>query len=247
MMLKPMRAKDGQKTIADEPDLLAAFSPRNGDLLPEEVGYRAKRLVWWRCSVVSTHEWQAAPAAMKGCPFCADPRTDSPHPESAAMPKAARPVSAPTDRPPQSAPVSRPADPPSRPPPSSPAGLRALPIDLDLLEDAFCDGALCFLSPLTGEVFLPRKWREDCPGYVRVPYADRRKWIPDFIAAYVVDPRRQASLREAASSNEFLPHLDEKEEVQWAAYTAARCGMELRAWLEGLGIRVIPRRSGRTR
>jgi hypothetical protein len=246
MMLKPMRAKDGQKTIADDPDLLVAFSPRNGDLLPEEVGYRAKRLVWWRCSVVSTHEWQAAPAAMKGCPFCADSRGDNLHPESAAMPKAARPSPAPTDRP-QSGPASRPPDPPSRPPPSSATGLRALPIDLDLLEDAFCDGALCFLSPLTGEVFLPRKWREDCPGYVRVPYADRRKWIPDFIGGYVTDPRRQAILRESAGSNDFLQHLDEKEEVQWAAYTAARCGMELRAWLEGLGIRVIPRRSGRTR
>ena len=90
MMLKPMRAKDGQKTIADEPDLLAAFSPRNGDLMPEEVGYRAKRLVWWRCSVASTHEWQAAPAAMKGCPFCADSRGENLHPESAAMPHKAR-------------------------------------------------------------------------------------------------------------------------------------------------------------
>jgi hypothetical protein len=245
MMLKPMRAKDGQKTIADDPELFAAFSPRNGDLLPEDVGYRAKRLVWWRCHVVPTHEWQAAPAAMKGCPFCAE-REGNLHPESAAMPKAARPLAPPSERP-QPAPVSRPPDPPSRPPAAPATGLRALPIDLDLLEDAFCDGALCFLSPVTGEVFLPRKWREDCPGYVRVPYADRRRWIPDFIAAYVGDPRRQAVLREAPGSNDFLQSLDEKEEVQWAAYTAARCGMELRAWLEGLGIRVIPRRSGRTR
>ncbi len=263
MMLKPMRAKETQKTIADDPELAAAFSPKNGDLSPEEVGYRARRLVWWRCSVVPTHEWQAAPAAMKGCPFCAEGRGDGHLPESAAMPKAAqdlgeesayvahrsstvraRPSSVPTAPPPSVQP-SVPLPAPSAPPPAS--GLRALPIDLDLLEEAFVDGALCFLSPLTGEVFLPRKWRDDCPGYVRVPYADKRRWIPDFITVYVTQPRRQALLREAAAANEFLQKLDEKEEVQWAAYSAARCGMDLRAWLEGLGIRVIPRRSGRAR
>jgi Probable Zinc-ribbon domain len=254
MMLKPMRAKDGQKTIADDPDLLAAFSPKNGDLAPQEVGYRARRLVWWRCTATPVHEWQAAPAAMKGCPVCAEARQDGHLPESAAMPKAARPSGAPTEPP---GPVQSTLPPPAstRPsvapaptrPSAAPPGLRALPIDLDLLEEAFCDGALCFLSPLTGEVFLPRKWRDDCPGYVRVPYADRRKWVPDFIAAYVGDPRRQALLQEANTASEFAQSLDEKEEVQWAAYSAARCGMELRSWLEGLGIRVIPRRSGRAR
>jgi hypothetical protein len=269
MMLKPMRAKETQKTIADDPELAAAFSPKNGDLSPDEVGYRARRLVWWRCSVSPTHEWQAAPAAMKGCPFCAEGRVEGHLPESAAMPKAmhdagdesayvvhrsstvrARPSAAPSAPPPVAQPTSTaPPAAPSRPPlpPAPGTGLRALPIDLDLLEEAFVDGALCFLSPLTGEVFLPRKWRDDCPGYVRVPYADKRRWIPDFITAYVTQPRRQAALREAAATNEFLQKLDEKEEVQWAAYSAARCGMELRAWLEGLGIRVIPRRSGRAR
>jgi len=97
MMLKPMRAKDGQKTIADDPDLLVAFSPRNGDLLPEEVGYRAKRLVWWRCSLVPTHEWQAAPAAMKGCPFRSDSRADNVHPESAGH-ASSRPAQPPAHR-----------------------------------------------------------------------------------------------------------------------------------------------------
>jgi hypothetical protein len=259
MMLKPMRAKDGQKTVADDPDLLAAFSPKNGDLAPQDVGYRARRLLWWRCATVPSHEWQAAPAAMKGCPFCADVRHDGHLPESAAMPKATRPSVTPTEPPSQGSPTlpppasSRPSTAPSSQASSSPLAplaplaLRALPIDLDLLEEAFCDGALCFLSPLTGEVFLPRKWRDECPGYVRVPYGDKRRWVADFIASYVGDPRRQALLRDAAVSNEFLQRLDEKEEVQWAAYSAARCGMELRAWLEGLGIRVIPRRSGRSR
>jgi hypothetical protein len=267
MMLKPMRAKEGQKTVADDPDLLAAYSPKNGDLPPDEVGSRARRLVWWRCTAVPSHEWQAAPAAMKGCPFCAEARVDGPQPESAAIPKA--PASSGGDpvlsrsavrtrlppaatEPPPPAPPTLPAAAPAppavaqtHPPPAQ--TLRPLPIDLDLLEEAFCDGALCFLSPLTGEIFLPRKWREDCPGYVRVPHADRRRWIPDFIVAYVTDPRRQAVLRDGAATNEFLQRLDEREEVQWSAYSAARCGMELRAWLEGLGIRVIPRRSGRAR
>jgi hypothetical protein len=273
MMLKSMRAKDGQKTIADDPELLAAYSPKNGDLPPEEVGSRARRLVWWRCATVPGHEWQAAPAAMKGCPFCAEARADA-HPESAAIPKAplapgedlrsstvrSRVVPSATEPPPPAPPTLPPAAPsspsvaPTHAPTLTPAltptvgqTLRPLPIDLDLLEEAFCDGALCFLSPLTGEVFLPRKWREDCPGYVRVPHADRRRWIPDFIVSYVTDPRRQAVLRDASASNEFLQRLDEREEVQWSAYSAARCGMELRAWLEGLGIRVIPRRSGRAR
>jgi hypothetical protein len=267
MMLKSMRAKEGQKTVADDPDLLAAYSPKNGDLPPEEVGSRARRLLWWRCTAVPSHEWQAAPAAMKGCPFCTEPRTDAQLPESAAIPKAPMaadsvlsrsairtrtlPAPAPTEPPPPAPPTvppavsAPPAAAPTRPPPAQ--TLRPLPIDLDLLEEAFCDGALCFLSPLTGEVFLPRKWREDCPGYVRVPHADRRRWIPDFIVAYVTDARRQAVLRDAAATNEFLQRLDEREEVQWSAYSAARCGMELRAWLEGLGIRVIPRRSGRAR
>jgi hypothetical protein len=233
MMLKSMRAKDGQKTIADDPALVSAWSPKNGDVQPDQVAHRSRRPVWWRCGAAPEHEWQAAPIAMKGCPFCADVRPEvSSSPESAAVPKASLPP-----------PPPPPADPPAPPPPA----LRALPIDLDMLEDAFCDGALCFLSPATGEVFLPRKWRDDCPGYVRVPNADKRTWIPDFIVAYVSDARRQAVLRDAVGSNEFVQRLDEREEVQWSAYCAARCGMELRAWLEGLGIRVIPRRSGRSR
>jgi hypothetical protein len=231
MMLKSTRAKDAQKTVADDPLLASAWSAKNGDLQPDQVPQRARRSVWWRCPVAADHEWQAAPVAMKGCPFCAE----APSPESTALPRKEPPAPAP--------PPPKPAEPP--PPPA--VALRALPIDLDMLEDAFCDGALCFLSPLTGEVFLPRKWRDDCPGYVRVPNADKRRWIPDFIALYVSDPRRQAVLRTATTATEFSQRLDEREEVQWSAYSAARCGIELRAWLEKLGIRVIPRRSGRFR
>jgi hypothetical protein len=270
MMLKSMRAKDGPKTVADDPSLVSSWSPKNGDVQPDQVTYRSRRTVWWRCAASDEHEWQAAPSAMKGCPFCAEARTENASPESSDMPKASippppmTPTVPPAPPTPSGAPqahasrasqsahapqtAARTAQPaPAAAPPSATPDLRALPIDLDMVEEAFCDGALCFLSPLTGEVFLPRKWRDDCPGYVRVPNADRRAWIPAFIANYVTDPRRQAVLRDAAATNEFTQRLDEREEVQWSAYSAARCGIEIRRWLEGLGIRVIPRRSGRSR
>jgi len=227
-MLKPMRAKDGApRTVAEDPVLLAAWSPRNGDLAPEELGYRSRRQVWWRCAADPSHEWQAAPVAMKGCQVCADAKGAEAPRDSGIVPSGqGTGASAP------------PPAPPIRP-------FRVLPIDLDVLEDAFSDGALCFLNPATGEIFLPRKWREECPDHVRVPRADKRRWLPDFIATYVTRPERRALLHGAPGTSEFLQRLDEREEVQWSAYSAARCGMELRAWLEGLGIRAIPRRSGR--
>src|SRR5579863_2444846 len=75
-----------------------------------------------------------------------------------------------------------------------PRAFRALTVDLDILEDSFSDGALCFLNPLTGEVHLPRKWHEEHPGHVRVPKADKRVWLADFIAKYVTDVERRDTL-----------------------------------------------------
>jgi hypothetical protein len=123
-----------------------------------------------------------------------------------------------------------------------------VPIDLDTLEDAFLNGALCFLDPTTGEVFVPRKWSlESRPGHVRVPAVDRKAWGDDFILAYVTDPQRQQALRAASAAGTFAQALDEREQVQWSAYSSARTGMDLRAWLEKLGICVIPRRTMRWR
>jgi hypothetical protein len=251
-----MHDKAGPKTVADDPALLAAWSPKNGDLRPDEVTVRARRLVWWRCGAGQDHEWRAAPVSVKGCPLCGRTKSEHESVSSGVSP------GAPSVRSGLSTPPSPSVAPPAAPIPASierrrprddvsapaaPPALRAVSIDLEGLEEAFSEGALCFFNPETGDIFLPRRWRDDVPGHVRVPQLDRRGWVPTFIAGYVRDPARQALLRDATTNQEFQQLLNEREEVQWSAYSAARSGMDLRAWLAGLGIRPIPRSARRVR
>ena len=135
-----------------------------------------------------------------------------------------------------------------------PRALRALTVDLDILEDSFSDGALCFLNPLNVvRIYLPRRWQTimSIPGSTCIACAEGGKagvWLVRLHLRSTwteVGASKDATgdAREAVS--DFVQRLNEREEVQWSAYCAARCGMELRSWLEGVGIRAIPRRSGR--
>ncbi|MCA2227563.1 zinc-ribbon domain-containing protein [Nonomuraea aurantiaca] len=48
--------------LSDHP-VAAEFHPtRNGALTPDQVPYTSKEKVWWQCSVVPVHAWEAIPS-----------------------------------------------------------------------------------------------------------------------------------------------------------------------------------------
>lgn len=54
------------------PELCEEWSPKNGDLQPEQFTHGARTLIWWRCK--EGHEWQAHIGTRtrgNGCPICA--------------------------------------------------------------------------------------------------------------------------------------------------------------------------------
>src|SRR5262249_8072877 len=63
-----------RQTLAEDALLAAQWSPRNGDLRPEQVGRYSKLRAWWRCDENPEHEWQAEIATRTkkrtGCPLC---------------------------------------------------------------------------------------------------------------------------------------------------------------------------------
>lgn len=63
------------------PDLVAEWHPsKNIPLTPDQAPARSQEKVWWRCSKLPSHEWQASLSnrtAGKGCPFCSGHRVSS--------------------------------------------------------------------------------------------------------------------------------------------------------------------------
>ncbi len=54
------------------PDICEEWSPKNGDLKPEQYTHGSQRRVWWRCK--KNHDWQTSinnRALGNGCPNCA--------------------------------------------------------------------------------------------------------------------------------------------------------------------------------
>ncbi len=77
----------GQKVSNDNalgtlnPDLAAEWHPtRNGSLTPADVTANSKKRVWWQCSKIQSHEWQATiqnrHGRNSGCPYCAGKKVD---------------------------------------------------------------------------------------------------------------------------------------------------------------------------
>ena len=66
-----------RRTLADYPDLVAEWHPRNGSVTPDQVSFGSAYGPWWRCRRRRSHEWRA-PAYRRtkgiGCPFCSGKR-----------------------------------------------------------------------------------------------------------------------------------------------------------------------------
>lgn len=62
--------------LSQKPELARQWHPtKNGELLPEQVGMRSSRKVWWQCE--KGHEWEARIDARflgHGCPYCSGHR-----------------------------------------------------------------------------------------------------------------------------------------------------------------------------
>eukprot|EP01083_Nonionella_stella_P146956 462913_1 len=54
-----------------KPDTTKLLHPvKNGGLEADELFHKSDRLLWWRCTLCSGHEWESTIADTKGCPFC---------------------------------------------------------------------------------------------------------------------------------------------------------------------------------
>ncbi len=67
------------KSLAEtNPEIAKQWHPtKNGDLKPANISYGAEQKVWWQCSNVEDHEWEAKVYIRnqgRGCPFCSGRR-----------------------------------------------------------------------------------------------------------------------------------------------------------------------------
>lgn len=62
------------KKLSDYPEIASQWNyAKNGNLLPSDVSLNSKKKVWWKCSIVDDHEWEARPndrAQGHNCPCC---------------------------------------------------------------------------------------------------------------------------------------------------------------------------------
>ncbi len=80
---------------AMRPDIAAQWHPsKNGDLTPDQVVWRSKRRVWWRCALGADHEWQTNVRVRTvdgtGCPFCSNRRLSAANSLAVVAPKVAQ-------------------------------------------------------------------------------------------------------------------------------------------------------------
>ncbi|QST02126.1 hypothetical protein IMZ31_21995 (plasmid) [Pontibacillus sp. ALD_SL1] len=70
-----------EKSLSNKyPQIAAEWHPtKNGEHTAEEIHYRSKERVWWKCPEAEDHEWEVAvvsrTATKSGCPFCKGTRS----------------------------------------------------------------------------------------------------------------------------------------------------------------------------
>lgn len=81
----------GKSLLVKYPDLSKEWHPtRNGDLIPDKVLAGSEKKVWWKCPIVSSHEWEANISnRVKGssCPYCTNKAVDSTNSLEALFPE----------------------------------------------------------------------------------------------------------------------------------------------------------------
>jgi len=81
--------------LARFPELAREWHPvKNGELKPQDVTGKSKKIVWWRCPKDSRHEWEkdvcARSSRGQGCPFCAGQRVNETNSLKALFPELAK-------------------------------------------------------------------------------------------------------------------------------------------------------------
>lgn len=83
------------KTIADYPNLVLEWHPtKNGNLKPEDFTHGSNKKIWWKCSIVNNHEWEAQiiSRTLQGsnCSYCSGKKVCSSNCLATLFPEIAR-------------------------------------------------------------------------------------------------------------------------------------------------------------